>query len=239
MASYNEIDGVPSHANAWLLRDVLRKEWGFKGFIVSDYFAIRELHERPGFFGNYVAEDGRQAAALAIKAGVNIELPDPDCYLHIPELVRKGIVKESLLDELVAPMLAWKFRLGLFENPYVDPDGAEKIVGCENNRNLALQAARKTITLLKNDGNVAPLDISKIRTIAVIGPNADRQMLGGYSGKPKYCTTLLQGIRERVRQFSRNPLPRGLQDHDRRKLAAGRGRSQQSGRGSQEHCRGR
>ncbi len=198
MASYNEIDGVPSHANAWLLRDVLRKEWGFKGFIVSDYFAIRELHERPGFFGNYVAEDGRQAAALAIKAGVNIELPDPDCYLHIAELVRKGIVKESLLDELVAPMLAWKFRLGLFENPYVDPDVAEKIVSCENNRNLALQAARKTITLLKNAGNVAPLDISKIRTIAVIGPNADRQMLGGYSGKPKHSTTLLQGIRERV-----------------------------------------
>jgi beta-glucosidase len=198
MASYNEIDGVPSHANAWLLRDVLRKEWGFKGFIVSDYFAIRELHERPGFFGNHVAEDGRQAAALALKAGVNIELPDPDCYLHIVELVRKGIVKESILDELVAPMLAWKFKLGLFENPYVDPHVAEKIVGCESNRDLALQAARETITLLKNDGNIAPLDIGKIKSLAVIGPNADRQMLGGYSGKPKYCTSLLQGIRERV-----------------------------------------
>jgi len=198
MASYNEIDGVPSHANAWLLRDVLRKEWGFKGFVVSDYFAIRELHERQGFFGNHVAEDGRQAAALALKAGVNIELPDPDCYLHIVALVRKGIVKESLLDELVAPMLAWKFKLGLFENPYVDPDVAERIVGCEINRDLALQAARETITLLKNNGGVAPLDISKIRRIAVIGPNADRQMLGGYSGKPKHCTTLLQGIRERV-----------------------------------------
>jgi beta-glucosidase len=198
MASYNEIDGVPSHANQWLLCDVLRKEWGFKGFVVSDYFAIRELHERPGLFGNHIAGDGRQAAALAAKAGVNIELPDPDCYLHLAELVRKGILKESLLNELVAPMLTWKFKLGLFDDPYVNPDVAETIVGCEAHRRLALQAARATITLLKNDCGVAPLDPGKIRRLAVIGPNADREMLGGYSGKPKYCTTLLQGIRDRA-----------------------------------------
>ncbi len=198
MASYNEIDGVPSHANPWLLRDVLREEWAFKGFVVSDYFAIRELHERPGLFGNHIAEDGKQAAALAAKAGVNIELPDPDCYLHLAELVRKGILKESLLDELIAPMLTWKFKLGLFDDPYVNPDVAETIVGCESHRNLALQAARATITLLKNDGGVAPLDPGKIKRLAVIGPNADREMLGGYSGKPKYCTTLLQGIRDRI-----------------------------------------
>jgi beta-glucosidase len=198
MASYNEIDGVPSHANKWLLRDVLRREWGFKGYVVSDYFAIRELHERPELFGNHLAEDGRQAAELAVKAGVNIELPDPDCYPHLVDLVRKGILKESLIDELVAPMLAWKFRLGLFEDPYVNPAVAERIVGCEAHRALALQAARETITLLKNDGGLAPLDPQKIGTIAVIGPNADRQMLGGYSGVPKHCTTLLQGIRDRV-----------------------------------------
>ncbi len=198
MASYNEIDGVPSHANKWLLRDVLRKEWGFKGYVVSDYYAIRELNERPGFFGNFVAEDGRQAAALAIKAGVNIELPDPDCYLHIVELVRKGIVKESMLDELIAPMLTWKFKLGLFEDPYVDPDEAERIVGCDAHRALALQAARETITLLKNDGGIAPLDLNRIKTLAVIGPNADRQLLGGYSGRPKRCSTLLEGIRSRA-----------------------------------------
>jgi beta-glucosidase len=198
MASYNEIDGVPSHANKWLLRDVLRREWGFKGYVVSDYFAIRELHERPELFGNHLAEDGRQAAELAVKAGVNIELPDPDCYPHLVDLVRKGILKESLIDELVAPMLAWKFRLGLFEDPYVNPAVAERIVSCEAHRALALQAARETITLLKNDGGLAPLDPQKIGTIAVIGPNADRQMLGGYSGVPKHCTTLLQGIRDRV-----------------------------------------
>jgi beta-glucosidase len=198
MASYNEIDGVPSHANRWLLRDVLRQEWGFKGYVVSDYFAIRELHERPELFGNHLAEDARHAAQLAVRAGVNIELPDPDCYPHIVDLVRKGDLKESRIDELVSPMLAWKFRLGLFEDPYVDPAVAEQVVGCEAHRELALQAARETITLLKNDGALAPLDPHKIKSIAVIGPNADRQMLGGYSGVPKHYTTLLQGIRDRV-----------------------------------------
>ena len=95
-------------------------------------------------------------------------------------------------------MLAWKFRFGLFEDPYVDPEVAERIVGCEAHRALALQARRETITLLKNDGGLAPLDPNQIKTIAVIGPNADRQMLGGYSGVPKHYTTLLQGIRDRV-----------------------------------------
>ena len=198
MASYNEIDGVPSHANQWLLRDVLRKEWGFQGFVVSDYFAIRELHERPELFGNHLAEDCKQAAVLAVKAGVNIELPDPDCYVHLVELVRKGILKESLLDELIAPMLLWKFKLGLFEDPYVDPAEAERIVGCDAHRALALQAARKTITLLKNVDATVPLKPKKIKTIAVIGPNAHRQLLGGYSGQPKHFITLLDGIRSRA-----------------------------------------
>ncbi len=198
MASYNEIDGVPSHANKWLLRDVLRKEWGFKGYVVSDYFAIRELHERPELFGNHLAEDGKQAAALAAKAGVNIELPDPDCYLHIVELVWKGILKESLIDELVAPMLLWKFKLGLFEDPYVDPEAAEQIAGCDAHRQLALQAAHKSITLLQNREATVPLNLHKIKTLAVIGPNADRQLLGGYSGQPKNYTTLLEGIRRRA-----------------------------------------
>ena len=174
------------------------REWGFKGFVVSDYFAIRELNERPGFFGNHLAENGKEAAALAAKAGVNIELPDPDCYPNLVELVRNGVLKESLLDELVAPMLFWKFKLGLFDDPYVDPDAAEKIVGCDAHRELALQAARETITLLQNTDATVPLDPGKIKTLAVIGPNADRELLGGYSGKPKHRLTLLQGIRNRA-----------------------------------------
>ncbi len=198
MASYNEIDGVPSHANQWLLRDVLRQEWGFKGYVVSDYYAIRELNERPDLYGHHLAEDGKQAAALAVKAGVNIEMPDPDCYKHLAELVQEGRVSESALDELIAPMLEWKFKLGLFEDPFVDPVAAEKIVGCEAHNKLALEAARKTITLLKNDGSVAPLNKANIKTIAVIGPNADRVMLGGYSGVPSHFVSVLQGIKDRV-----------------------------------------
>lgn len=195
MASYNEIDGLPSHANKWLLQDVLRGEWGFKGYVVSDYYAIRELNERPGFFGQFLAPDGQEAAKIAAQTGVSIELPDMDCYPHLAQLVQKGDLSESLIDSLIAPMLEWKFRLGLFENPCVDPAIAERIVGCSEHAQLALEAARKTITLLKNDHNIAPLDPAKIKTLAVIGPNADRPLLGGYSGRPKECLTVLQGIR--------------------------------------------
>ena len=198
MASYNEIDGVPSHANRWLLRDVLRKEWGFKGFVVSDYYAIWELGHRPDTHGHFVAADKRESCALAVKAGVNIELPEPDCYLHLVELVRKGVLRESELDELVEPMLLWKFKMGLFDSPYVDPSQAERVVGSEANRAIALQAARETITLLKNDGGLAPLDPEKIRMLAVIGPNADRELFGGYSGKPEFYTSVLDGIRARL-----------------------------------------
>ena len=198
MASYNEIDGVPSHANKWLLRDLLRKEWGFKGFVVSDYFAIWELGHRPDTHGHNVAKDKRESCALAVKAGVNIELPDPDCYLHLVELVKKDVLKEEQLDDLVTPMLFWKFEMGLFDDPYVDPDEAERVVGCEEHSSLALTAAHEAITLLKNENNLAPLDLNAVKTIAVIGPNADRGLLGGYSGVPKHSVTVLEGIREKV-----------------------------------------
>jgi beta-glucosidase len=198
MASYNEIDGVPSHASEWLLRDVLRKEWKFKGFVVSDYYSIWELQNRPDTHGHFVAKDKKEACELAVKAGVNIEFPEPDCYLHLVELVRKKVLKESQLDDLVAPMLFWKFKLGLFDDPYVDPENAEKIVGCDANRKLALEAARESITLLKNENNLAPLNSEKLKTIAVIGPNANRSLLGGYSGVPKHNVTVLDGIKAKV-----------------------------------------
>jgi beta-glucosidase len=198
MASYNEIDGVPSHANRWLLRDVLRKEWGFRGFVVSDYYAIWELSRRAEVRGHSVAKDKKEACALAVRAGVNIELPEPECYLHLVELVRQGALKESQLDELVAPMLLWKFRLGLFDDPYVDPDEAGRVVGCDDHRKLALQAAREAITLLKNENHVLPLDPGRIQSIAVIGPNANRVLLGGYSSVPKHNVTVLEGIQARL-----------------------------------------
>ena len=198
MASYNEIDGLPSHASKWLLRDVLRKEWGFKGFVVSDYYAIWELGYRPDTHGHFVAKDKKESCRLAVEAGVNIELPDPDCYLHIVSQVKKGELKESQLDDLVAPMLFWKFEMGLFDDPYVDPDEADRVVGCDEHRALALTAAHESITLLKNENNLAPFDLSKIKTIAVIGPNADRTLLGGYSGVPKQEVTVLEGIKAKA-----------------------------------------
>jgi beta-glucosidase len=114
------------------------------------------------------------------------------------ELVRKRILKESQLDELVAPLLYWKFKFGLFEDPYVDPDVANRIVSSGANRLVALEGAREAITLLKNENNIAPLNLDKIATIAVIGPNANRSLLGGYSGVPRYNVTVLDGIKERV-----------------------------------------
>jgi beta-glucosidase len=198
MASYNEIDGVPSHANAWLLRNILRKEWGFKGFVVSDYYAITELKGKDDSVSHAVAKDKTEAALRAAQAGVNIELPDPDCYPLLPSLVERGVIPESLIDELIAPMLEYKFRLGLFEDPYVSADAGAHEQRMQSERALALRAAQETIVLLKNNGGVLPLRSEKYPTIAVIGPNADRRLLGGYSGKPRYYTTVLQGIQERV-----------------------------------------
>jgi beta-glucosidase len=198
MASYNEIDGVPSHANEWLLRNILRDEWGFDGFVVSDYYAIWELHYRPGTHGHFVAHDKKEACALAVRAGVNIELPEPDCYLHLRELVQEGTIDESQIDSLIEPMLRWKFRMGLFENPFVDPDEADRIVGSTKNRTLVRKAARECITLLENRDQLLPLDPQNANTIAVIGPNANRSLLGGYSGVPKTDSTVLEGITQKV-----------------------------------------
>ena len=198
MPSYNEVDGVPSHANRWLLRDVLRREWGFDGFTISDYYAIWELGYRPDTHGHFVAHDIRESCALAVQAGVNVEAPEPNAYVHLTELVREGVLAESALDELVTPILRWKFRLGLFDGPYVDPDRAERVVGSERSSDLALHAARETITLLRNDGNLLPLDLARLKTIAVIGPNASRSLLGGYSGVPPHDVTVLDGIKARV-----------------------------------------
>ncbi len=198
MASYNEVDGVPSHTNKWMLRDILRREMGFNGYVVSDYYAIRELAVRPGLFGNAVAANGHEAAKRTIEAGVNIELPEIDCFKNLDSLVTSGYIAESLIDELVGKMLEYKFRMGLFENPYVDPEKAKSFIGSEANRALALEAARQTITLLKNENNLAPLNKEKVKHIAVVGPNANRILLGGYSGEPTYFTTFVDGIKQKA-----------------------------------------
>ncbi|HEX6185750.1 MAG TPA: glycoside hydrolase family 3 protein, partial [Pyrinomonadaceae bacterium] len=176
MASYNEIDGVPSHANRWLLQKVLREEWGFDGLIASDYYGIPQLESL-----HHVAHDKAEAARLALEAGVEAELPDPDCFKTLVQLVKDGKVAEALLDRAVARNLRAKFLLGLFENPYVDPERAERVTNSEAHRRLAAEAARRSITLLKNEGNLLPLDRARLKAIAVIGPNADRAHHGGYT----------------------------------------------------------
>lgn len=193
MASYNEIDGVPSHANKWLLEKVLREEWGFKGYIVSDYYGIPQLESL-----HHVAADKAEAARLALEAGVDIELPDPDCFPVLVRLVKEGKVAAATIDRAVARNLRAKFLLGLFENPYVDPERAVKVTNSQIHRDLAVEAARRSIILLKNENNLLPLDRNKLKSIAVIGPNADRVHLGGYSDNPGRGISVLQGIKDKV-----------------------------------------
>ena len=193
MASYNEIDGVPSHANKWLLEKVLRQEWGFKGYVVSDYYGIPQLESL-----HYVAADKKEAAKLALETGVDIELTDPDCFPILVQLVKEGKVAEATIDRAVARNLRAKFLLGLFENPYVDPQRAVSVTNSEAHRELAAEAARRSIVLLKNENNLLPLDRNRLKSIAVIGPNADRVHLGGYSDNPGRGISVLQGITDKV-----------------------------------------
>ena len=193
MPSYNEIDGVPSHQNRWLIERVLRQEWGFQGMVVSDYFAIEQLVSRHG-----VAADLADAARQALAAGVDLELPDPQAYEKLVDLVRSGRVSEAALDRSVARLLRAKFLAGLFDDPYVDPDRAERVSNTPEHQALALDAARRSIILLKNDGGALPLDRRKVRTIAVVGPNAKGVRLGGYSSDPGRGVDVLQGIRDKA-----------------------------------------
>ena len=193
MPSYNEIDGVPSHKNRWLIERVLRQEWGFQGMVVSDYFAIEQLVSRHG-----VAADLADAARQALAAGVDLELPDPQAYEKLVDLVRSGRVSEAALDRSVARLLRAKFLAGLFDDPYVDPDRAERVSNTPEHQALALDAARRSIILLKNDGGALPLDRRKVRTIAVVGPNAKGVRLGGYSSDPGRGVDVLQGIRDKA-----------------------------------------
>lgn len=190
MPSYNEIDGIPSHANRWLLNDVLRGEWGFKGVVLSDYFAIRELVTR-----HKMLADTKDAAVAAINATVDFETPDGEAYAHLPALVREGRVSEAQVDAAVRRILTLKFQAGLFENPYVDEAAAAARTETQDAVALAREAARQAIVLLKNDKNVLPLDAGKFRRMAVIGTHANDTPIGGYSDIPRHVVSVLEGLR--------------------------------------------
>jgi beta-glucosidase len=191
MASYNEINSIPVHINHWLLRDVLRREWGFDGFITSDGGGIRHLVN-----DHHVAVDHADAARQVLQAGIDFELDT--CFATLWQQVRDGIVSEALIDTAVARVLRAKFLLGLFEQPYADPDRAAQITNCADHQALALRAAHQAIVLLKNDGAVLPLDRAALKSIAVIGPNAAIAHLGGYSAEPAYAISVLDGIQQKV-----------------------------------------
>jgi len=193
MPSYNEVDGVPAHGNRWLLKDVLRGELGFRGLIVSDYFGVMRLHA-----GHQVAASKQEAARLAFEAGVQIELPENYGFSLLEQCLQEGTVSGQSLDEAVAAVLGWKFRLGLFEDSRVDLAAARAAITDSARRTLALRAAERSIVLLRNEGGFLPLSLDRLQTIAVIGPNADVVRLGGYSGGPLQTVSVLAGITARV-----------------------------------------
>jgi beta-glucosidase len=196
MPSYNEIDGVPSHANIWLLEKVLRGEWGFDGAVVSDYYAIADLQNL-----HHIAGSMEEAARRALEAGVDCDLPSGGAYAALTQLVREERVSEERINESVRRLLALKFRAGLFENPYADAAQAVALTNNADARAMALKAAQRTIILLKNNG-MLPLRLpqpgSTKPIIAVIGPNAAVARLGGYYGEPPVTVSILDGIRAKV-----------------------------------------
>lgn len=197
MPAYHEIDGVPCTTNRELLDDVLRKEWGFDGMVITDCGAIEMLAN-----GHDVAEDGRDAAIQAIEAGIDMEMSGVMFGEHLVKAVRSGLLETAILDQAVRRVLMLKFRLGLFESPYADPDRAEQVIGSKEHIELARKLAGEGIVLLKNKDGVLPLSPEGKGKIAVIGPNADvgYNQLGDYtSPQPRSkVATVLTGVRSRL-----------------------------------------
>jgi beta-glucosidase len=191
MPSYNELDGVPSHTNGWLLGQVLRGEWGFDGIIASDYGGVNELASL-----HHVAKDDAAAALQALTAGVDSELPDGQAYATLAEQVASGKVPIDLIDRACARMLTFKFRAGLFEDPYGSWEQTQRLTGNAEARALALEAARESLCLLTNKNGALPLDPATMGKVAVIGPNHAIARLGGYSSVPKQDISLIEGLRQ-------------------------------------------
>jgi len=189
MPSYNEIDGVPSHANRWLLHDVLREEWGFTGATLSDYFAVRELVTRHKMY-----DTPDDAAVAAMNAGVDVELPDGEAYNRLPELVRAGKVSQAAIDAAVRRVLTMKFEGGLFENPYGDAKNADRLTATPDAIALARESATRSMVLLKNDKGLLPLDAGKVGRLAVLGTHARGTPIGGYSDIPRKVVSVLEGM---------------------------------------------
>jgi len=194
MTSYNSMDGIPCTANHYLLTELLRDEWKFKGFVVSDLYSIDGIHQ-----SHFVASTMKEAAVMALSAGVDIDLGG-DAYMNLMDAVNRKEISKEILDAAVSRVLRLKFEMGLFENPYVDPGKAKKEVRSKEYVTLARQVAQASITLLKNEHSLLPLDRSM--KVALIGPNADNRynMLGDYTApqEEENVKTVLDGIRAKL-----------------------------------------
>lgn len=189
MPSYNEVEGVPAHANHRLLQDIGRGELGFKGAYISDWIAIPNL-----VTDHHIAADDEGAAIMALKAGLDVDLPEGAAFAALPAAIRAGKVSEALLDAAVARVLAMKFEAGLFEAPYVDAARAVRGTNIPSDIALARKVAQSGLILLKNDG-ILPLDPKAPLKLAVIGPNAADAIFGGYSGENDKAVSVLAGLR--------------------------------------------
>lgn len=195
MPSYNETDGIPAHANHHLLTDILRDEWGFEGYVFSDYGGASHLTHF-----HKTAADKKEAAYQAFTAGLDLEAARPDIYPHIEELVKEGRLSEADVDVAVRRILKAKFRSGVFDKKYADVKNIKKNVHTPEHIALAKTIADESIVLLQNKNNILPLDPAKIKSIAVVGPNANQVQYGDYSytRDNKSGVTVLQGITDLV-----------------------------------------
>ena len=191
MTSYNSIDGIPCTSNHYLLTQLLRNEWKFRGFVVSDLYSIEGIHE-----SHFVAPTKENAAIQSVMAGVDVDLGG-DAYTNLCHAVQSGQMDKTVIDTAVCRVLRMKFEMGLFEHPYVDPKIAAKTVRRKEHIELARKIAQSSITLLKNENSILPLS-KMINKVAVIGPNADNRynMLGDYTApqEDSNVKTVLDGI---------------------------------------------
>ena len=196
MSAYQDLNDVPATGNAFLLRDVLRKTWGFNGFVVSDANAVRDLVTH-GF-----ARDGSDAALKALSAGVDMDMASRTYLDNVAKLVELGKIPVSLIDDSVRPVLAAKFRLGLFDHPYTDETLMNRVLGALEHKHAARVAAQRSAVLLRNEGRLLPLAKDASRSVAVVGPLGDSEndMLGSWTtmGMQLSAVTLVQGIRNKL-----------------------------------------
>jgi len=192
MAAHNEVNGVPAHANRFLFTEVLRDEWDFQGFVVSDWLDVERLKTL-----HRTAPTFKEAVYQSIDAGIDMHMHGPKFLKPLVELVKEGRISESRIDAAVRPMLLAKFRLGLFENAQVDASMAEKMMFTEEHKNTALDLARQSIVVLKNADDILPLQAGK--RIFITGPNADNHSIMGdwvLNQPEKNITTIVEGFRE-------------------------------------------